>query len=118
MVVLYFYILTVGTGIQKEDFAGIALKYYTSKIESFNDINSISSFGFRYAFAFAIIFRGEALSCICELSGEFSVVTRHQSAEVGSYIKYNSNGTISEQRDQARTVGTTVSIKNLFEVLP
>lgn len=56
------------------------------------------------------------MSCICELSGEFSVVTRHQSVEVGSYIKYNSNGTISEQRDQARTVGTTVSIKNLFEV--
>ena len=56
------------------------------------------------------------MSCICELSGEFSVVTRHQSVGVGSYIKYNSNGTISEQRDQARTVGTTVSIKNLFEV--
>lgn len=47
MVILCLLIFIIGTGIQKDDFAGIALKYYTSKIESFNDINSISSFGFR-----------------------------------------------------------------------
>ena len=44
------------------------------------------------------------------------MITRHSSVDVGSYIRYNSNGSIAEQRDQARTVGTTVSIKNLFEV--
>ena len=44
------------------------------------------------------------------------MITRHSSVDVGSYIRYNSNGSIAEQRDQARTVGTTVSIKNLFDV--
>ena len=60
--------------------------------------------------------RGEALSCICELSGEFTVVTRHLSSEVGTVLKYNPNGTIAQQREQARAVGTTIMIGNLFEV--
>ena len=67
-------------------------------------------------FAPSIMRRGEALSCICELSGEFTVVTRHQSSEVGTVLKYNPNGTIAQQREQARAVGTTIMIGNLFEV--
>lgn len=37
----------VGSGILPVDYPGIALKYYTSKIRSFDDIQSIHSFGFR-----------------------------------------------------------------------
>ena len=92
------------------------MKYYTSKIERFDDIHFIDSFGFRYSFLVFLRCRGEALSCICELCGEFSVVTRHGSVDIGSYIRYNPNGSIAEQREQARTVGTTISVKNLFEV--
>ena len=92
------------------------MKYYTSKIECFEDIHSIHSFGFRFRFKLGFDCRGEALSCICELSGEFTVITRHENVDIGSFIKYNPNGTIAEERDQARTVGTTISIKNLFEV--
>lgn len=45
------------------------------------------------------------------------MVTRHESADVGSFIRYSPNGSIAEQKEQARTVGTTISVKNLFEVM-
>ena len=89
-----------------DDFGGIALKYYTSKISTYDDIQRITSFGFR----------GEALSSICEMCGKFEVVTRHQSSLIGSYIRYNPNGTIMEQHDQARLAGTTISVSHLFDV--
>ena len=60
--------------------------------------------------------RGEALSCICELSGAFTVLTRHKSMDIGTSIQYNANGTIAQQREQARPVGTTIMVSNLFEV--
>ena len=61
---------------------------------------------------------GEALSCICELSGEFEVITRHQSAEIGSFIRYNPDGSIALQQQRASNIGTTVCVKKLFERLP
>ena len=39
-----------GCGIQSEDFGGVALKYYTSKITDFDDIRYVQSFGFRFLF--------------------------------------------------------------------
>ena len=66
---------------------------------------------------FLIFCSGEALSCICELSGEFSIVTRHVSDDCGTFIQYNPDGSILEEHPQARTVGTTVTVKNLFAVL-
>ena len=64
-----------------------------------------------------MICSGEALSCICELSGEFSIVTRYVNDDCGTFIQYNPDGSILQQHPQARTVGTTVTVKNLFAVL-
>lgn len=83
-----------GSGIRSEDFASVALKYYTSKITHFDDIRYLQSFGFRFLFFSFFTHSGEALSCICDVSGEFSIVTRHQSAPIGTYIKYSPTGTI------------------------
>ena len=54
-----------GPGISPENYEGLALKYHTSKISDFNDLESLSSFGFR----------GEAISSLCALAN-LSVVTR------------------------------------------
>ena len=53
-----------GCGIDPSNYANIALKHHTSKLFNFNDLNSVSSFGFR----------GEALNALCELSGKLIVV--------------------------------------------
>ncbi|MFO0089951.1 MAG: hypothetical protein ACK518_04045 [bacterium] len=44
-----------GLGIDESNFLGIASKHFTSKIQSFGDLQSIKTFGFR----------GEALSSLC-----------------------------------------------------
>ena len=50
-----------GSGIDPSNYSNIALKHHTSKLCDFNDLNSVSSFGFR----------GEALNALCELSGMY-----------------------------------------------
>ncbi|CRK46128.1 hypothetical protein BN1723_019905, partial [Verticillium longisporum] len=53
-----------GSGISHDNYEGLALKHHTSKLATFSDLNTLSTFGFR----------GEALSSLCALS-QFSVVT-------------------------------------------
>jgi len=36
-----------GSGVQKENWAGLVAKYHTSKIQQFDDIWGVESFGFR-----------------------------------------------------------------------
>jgi hypothetical protein len=54
-----------GPGILPENYEGLVMKYHTSKIADFGDLESLCSFGFR----------GEALSSLCALA-DLSVVTR------------------------------------------
>ena len=52
-------------GVASDNYAGLGLKYHTSKINDFVDLDSLRSFGFR----------GEALSSLCALS-QISILTR------------------------------------------
>jgi DNA mismatch repair protein PMS2 len=97
-----------GSGIEPGNYSGIALKHHTSKLSEFCDLTSVSSFGFR----------GEALNALCELSGEFTVTTRQSTQQVGACLTFDRSGQISSKKIAARSVGTTVVVKNLFEVLP
>ena len=97
-----------GSGIDPQNYESIALKHHTSKLQNFSDLESISSFGFR----------GEALNALCELSGEFIVITRMAEQQIGATLTFQKDGSLSTQKVAARSIGTTVSIKNLFESLP
>lgn len=99
-----------GCGIEEENYAGIAMKHHTSKITTFNDVNSVSSFGFR----------GEALNALCELSGCFSMKTKHaKGGGLGAALTFERNGSVKSSKPIARGhSGTTVLIERLFEVLP
>lgn len=46
-----------GSGISPSNFENLCLKHYTSKIEEFEDLLNVQTFGFR----------GEALSSLCAL---------------------------------------------------
>jgi DNA mismatch repair protein PMS2 len=97
-----------GSGIDPENYSGIALKHHTSKISEFVDITSIGSFGFR----------GEALNALCELSGSFSVSTKRSCDEVGAALTFDRNGRLLSQKACPKGTGSTVSVEKLFEVLP
>ncbi|KAJ0397999.1 hypothetical protein P43SY_004060 [Pythium insidiosum] len=97
-----------GSGITAQNFDTLALKHYTSKISRFEDIASVSSFGFR----------GEALSSICQLVSSFSVCTRTQQDDLATVLTYDRNGALVSQTKKARPVGTTVVVEQLFQPLP
>ena len=96
-----------GSGISEENFESVCLKHYTSKLESFEDLLNVYTFGFR----------GEALSSLCALS-KLSISTRVKECDVGWKIDYNSDGKLINRARHCRQVGTTVSLKNLFSTLP
>ncbi len=71
-----------GDGISPSNYEGIGLKHCTSKISDFDDLDKLSSFGFR----------GEAVNALCELSESVTFCTRQMNQDVGSILKLNRNG--------------------------
>ncbi|XP_062999127.1 mismatch repair endonuclease PMS2 [Elgaria multicarinata webbii] len=96
-----------GCGVEEENFAGLTLKHYTSKIQDFSDLLHVETFGFR----------GEALSSLCALS-DVSVFTCHKSAKVGTRLVFDHSGKITLRTPFPRQQGTTVSVQQLFYTLP
>lgn len=71
-----------GSGIDPTNYDNIALKHFTSKLSLFEDLDQLTSFGFR----------GEALNALCELSGQFIVTTRQVDQEVGYQLTFDTLG--------------------------
>lgn len=91
-----------GSGIDKEDIFNAFLRHSTSKIESADDLSSISSLGFR----------GEALSSISAVS-QVELITKTSNSMIGT--RYQIAG---DKREEAEDIGcpngTTILIRNLF----
>ena len=85
----------------------IVSKHCTSKIEQFEDVCGVETFGFR----------GEALSSLCALA-DLTVTTKTAENRSGFRLKFDSNGTLVEQSACARGQGTTVTLGQLFHSLP
>jgi DNA mismatch repair protein PMS2 len=96
-----------GFGIDKKDYKFIALKHFTSKLRDFGDLANVTSFGFR----------GEALSSLCALCS-LSITTRCEGEPMGTALTFSQEGELISESSIARTVGTTISIRDLFKPLP
>ncbi|XP_059177944.1 mismatch repair endonuclease PMS2-like [Physella acuta] len=96
-----------GSGVEEANFEGLTLKHHTSKLQEFEDLVNVTTFGFR----------GEALSSLCALS-IMSITTRHQDASVGTRLDFDLNGKIVTRKSAPRQIGTTVQIQNIFHTLP
>lgn len=97
-----------GSGISQANYENLALKHYTSKLSSYDDLSQLQTFGFR----------GEALSSLCALS-TFSVVTA-QAHEVprGNKLEFETSGKLKNTTFLAAQKGTTIVVENLFANLP
>lgn len=95
-----------GSGMTEEDAILCFQRHSTSKISSIDDLESISTLGFR----------GEALASICSIS-QVEMKTRIASEDVGTYIKIEGD----EVKQVSKTncdVGTSVAVRNIFYNTP
>lgn len=95
-----------GCGIMRDDVKLAFLPHATSKIKLENDLDSISTLGFR----------GEALSSISSVS-KLQLLTRNSSEEIGT--SYEIDGGEEKTFDDAGCpVGTTIIVRDLFYNIP
>ncbi|KAI4139702.1 MAG: hypothetical protein L6R39_006156 [Caloplaca ligustica] len=86
----------------------IALKHYTSKLASYDDLSSLRTFGFR----------GEAVSSLCALSSFHIVTAQAGEAPKGTRLDFETSGKLRGTSIVASQQGTTVTVENLFANLP
>jgi len=96
-----------GVGVEERNFKGMTVKHATSKLREFTDILAVETFGFR----------GEALSSLCALS-TLTISTRHKTSATGTLMTYDHHGNTLTSTTQAKPVGTTVTLANLFSTMP
>jgi DNA mismatch repair protein PMS2 len=86
----------------------LALKHYTSKLSSFEDLSRLHTFGFR----------GEALSSLCALA-DFRIVTAQaDQAPKATKLEFETSGKLAKTQIVAGQKGTTASVEGLFKKLP
>lgn len=89
-------------GISKDDMEFAFERHATSKIREAADLESVKSMGFR----------GEALASIAAIAN-VEMISRTEKEESGSRIRVE-GGKILESQEIAATIGTTITVKNLF----
>jgi DNA mismatch repair protein PMS2 len=97
-----------GGGIAPADYDTIALKHYTSKLSTYDDLSSLQTFGFR----------GEALSSLCALSKFHIVTARASDGPKGTKLDFEQSGKLKGTSVVAAKQGTTVVVEMLFYNLP
>lgn len=95
-----------GSGIEKDDIKNAFLRNATSKIKFEDDLNKISTLGFR----------GEALFSICAVS-RVEVMTRTKNQEIGTHYKID-GGEEKLFEDCGCSVGANIVVRDLFYNTP
>ncbi|NXT36727.1 PMS1 protein, partial [Pelecanoides urinatrix] len=96
-----------GNGIKVADVPVMAIKHYTSKISSSEDLERLTTYGFR----------GEALGSICCIS-EVLITTKTAADDISTQYALDSNGHITSKKPSHLGQGTTVTVLKLFKNLP
>lgn len=95
-----------GCGIEQEYVKFAFLPHATSKVQHVDDLNEISTLGFR----------GEALASIASVA-EVCMITKTEDADVATKIELKS-GLIDSFTEVGGNKGTTVEVRNLFYNVP
>ncbi len=102
----YIRVTDNGTGINKDDVDFAFLRHSTSKINRVEDLQSLSTLGFR----------GEALASIASIS-QLELITRTKENLSGVHVFIN-GGEIIKKNEVGCPIGTTIILKNLFYNVP
>ena len=94
-----------GTGMNKETLEKLCLRFTSTKIESYSDLSSLETFGFR----------GEALSILSYIS-TLTIISRDKNSEYGHQAVFI-NGKIDKKNNIKSivcNVGTVIQVQNIF----
>ena len=95
-----------GNGIPHNEIQLAIQRHATSKISTIEDLDNISTLGFR----------GEALPSIAAISN-FQIVTKTKSDKTGSKLEIN-HGKLISQKTHASDLGTTIRVEEIFKNYP
>jgi DNA mismatch repair protein MutL len=95
-----------GDGMTSEDLETAIERHTTSKLQRFDDLSNLSSYGFR----------GEALASIAAVS-DLQIVTRTHDGNYGARIRVR-HGTVETAENTAAARGTKVTVRDLFANVP
>ncbi|XP_019728416.1 PMS1 protein homolog 1 isoform X2 [Hippocampus comes] len=96
-----------GCGIKASAAPVMAIRHFTSKIYSHEDLELLQTYGFR----------GEALSSVCAVA-EVAITTKTEDDDISTQYTLNAQGSIVSQKPTHLSQGTTVSVLKLFKNLP
>ncbi|KAJ5496027.1 hypothetical protein N7539_001143 [Penicillium diatomitis] len=104
-----------GSGISPDNYENVddaafrsALKHYTSKLSSYEDLTSLHTFGFR----------GEALSSLCALADFHITTAQAHQAPRANRLEFEISGKLRKTQIVAGQKGTTASVEGIFKRLP
>ena len=93
-----------GIGIEKSDYPNLCKRYYTSKIQEYEDFSKIKTLGFR----------GEALNAI-SLNSKLTVISNNkEGSNLGIKARFLNGDMIGDLEFVAREKGTSFFIEDLF----
>lgn len=95
-----------GSGIYRDDVKNAFLRHATSKLKNAEDLNEISSLGFR----------GEALASICSVS-RVEVITKSKEEPEGTHF-YIDAGVSGKIEDYGCSNGTSIIVRDMFYNTP
>ena len=95
-----------GHGIYAEDLKKSITRHATSKISNLEDLEKITSLGFR----------GEALAAIASIS-HLQIKSCHKDEQIGAEITYR-GGQVLDEGVSKHAQGTTIHVNNLFYFRP
>lgn len=95
-----------GMGMNEEDAVMAFARHATSKIKSYEDLETVRTLGFR----------GEALASIAAVA-HVELKTRRAADDVGTLVRIE-GGDVREQSKTSAQPGTTITVRNLFYNTP
>ncbi|CCF56780.1 hypothetical protein KAFR_0B04840 [Kazachstania africana CBS 2517] len=96
-----------GCGINKSDLPILCERFTTSKLETFDDLQKLNTYGFR----------GEALASISHIA-RLTIVTKTETEKCAWKVAYSQGKMLNEPSPVAGKTGTSILIEDLFYNIP